>query len=433
MKMPQRRRFFIFCIGAGLALILIGIWPDPSSEAVFQHPVVEAQDGGDTSTAGQPTGNNSYCAVCHSEEAKTLQLADGTSLNLHVTPDMIAGSVHGSNNPAGALGCVDCHGENAFPHTDSPPGSKRQFTIQAAQLCADCHTEQTQAQADSVHAHGLEIGNLRAATCVDCHGAHDVQPISDHPEVAAQTCGTCHTSIFEEYQASIHGEALLVNGDTNAPTCITCHGVHGINDPTTAQFRNRSPELCADCHADEELMAQYGISTNVFDTYLNEFHGTTVALFEQQDPDSASNKAVCYDCHGVHNITPADNSKSQVAKQNLLATCQQCHPNATSNFPDSWVGHFEPSTDNHPLMYLVDLFYKILIPAVLGGFVLLISTDIFARTRHVVGRKQAPPKPPPTPPAATSEAESVANPAPDVQEKPPSAPPAATSEAEKED
>ena len=53
---------------------------------------------------------------------------------------------------------------------------------------------------------------------------------------------------------SIHGDALLTEGNPDVPTCIKCHGVHDINDPTTALARVRSPQLCADCHADEELM-----------------------------------------------------------------------------------------------------------------------------------------------------------------------------------
>ncbi|MBI5928228.1 MAG: cytochrome C [Chloroflexi bacterium] len=390
----HQRHIFTFCFGAGLALVIIALWPDSSSQPTFKHPVVEAQDGGSSNpTAKQPTGNNAYCAVCHSQEGRTVALADGTSLDLHVTPDAVADSVHGTSNSQETLGCVDCHGESAFPHVEARPESSREFTIKMSQVCTDCHVDEAQANADGVHAHGLANGNLRAAVCVDCHGAHDVQHIKDQPQLAAETCGTCHTSIFDEYKQSIHGEALLVNGDTNAPTCITCHGVHGISTPTTAQFRNRSPELCASCHADKKLMAKYDISTSVFDTYLNEFHGTTVALFEQEDPNAASNKAVCYDCHGVHNITPANNSKSQVAKQNLLATCQQCHPDASSDFPDAWVGHFEPSRTQHPLVYVVDLFYKILIPGVLSGFVFLVATDIFARTKHVGGRKKSAPPP----------------------------------------
>jgi predicted CXXCH cytochrome family protein len=387
-----KRKALAFIIGAGISLIvLVGGLPDETpvirAETVpFDHPPMVAQDGGDTKPI-QPTGDNRYCLLCHAKENYSITLTDGNALDLHVTADTLANSVHGTNNPQGALGCVDCHGANKFPHDDPLPATVRQYTLSANQICTTCHEEHITALIDSVHAEGLARGNERAATCVDCHGAHDVKPVKDHPEVAAQVCATCHISIFAEYRESIHGEALLARNDTNAPTCITCHGVHGINQPTLAQARNRSPELCAECHADKELMEKYNITTNVFDSYLNDFHGTTLALFSQRDTDVASNKAVCYDCHGVHNITPADNSKSQVAKQNLLATCQQCHPNATANFPDAWVGHFEPTAENNPLMFGVDLFYRLLIPTVLGGFAVLVASDIFARVRfRITGR-----------------------------------------------
>ena len=68
------------------------------------------------------------------------------------------------------------------------------------------------------------------------------------------------------------------------PTCIDCHGVHNIEDPRTAAFRLQSPEMCAKCHADRALMAKYGISTDVFNTYVADFHGTTVAIFEKESP-----------------------------------------------------------------------------------------------------------------------------------------------------
>jgi predicted CXXCH cytochrome family protein len=233
-----------------------------------------------------------------------------------------------------------------------------------------------------VHGAAIQNGQLDAATCVDCHGGHDIQPPNEPRERILFTCGQCHGAIFDEYRQSVHGKALLEDSNPDVPTCIDCHGVHNISNPNTVQFRNRSPQVCADCHADEGLMEKYDISTQVFETYLNDFHGSTVALFEQQDPNVATNKAVCYDCHGVHNITPADEAKSQVAKNNLLATCQQCHPNAEDDFPDAWVGHFQPTAEDNPTLFAVTWFYKILIPATLGGFALLVATDVFGRIRR---------------------------------------------------
>lgn len=136
-------------------------------------------------------------------------------------------------------------------------------------------------------------------------------------------------------------------------------------------------------------MQKYGISTEVFNTYVADFHGTTVTLFERQHPDQPTNKAVCTDCHGVHNILEVTNANAQVVKENLLHTCQRCHPDATANFPDSWVGHFAPSPTTQPLVYYINLFYKILIPAVIGSMLLFVGLGAFNRIMRRIRRKGA--------------------------------------------
>lgn len=359
----------------GAALIAFGL------ALGIQPAVVSAQQ-----PVAAPTGDNSFCTVCHTATTdKSFQLADGTNLSIAVDPAVLEASVHGSSNPEGALGCADCHGTDVFPHVGPAQGDIRSYRISASTSCTNCHTEQAENLADDVHYTAVLEGNLRAASCVDCHGGHDVQQ-PDEPRIhISQTCGECHQIVFNEYAQSVHGTALI-EGDPNVPTCVECHGVHAIQHPTTALFRNRSPELCLNCHADTELMEQYGISTYIEESYLTDFHGSTVQLFNQQDPNVASNKAVCYDCHGVHNITPADGEKSSVVRQNLLAACQECHPDATADFPASWVGHFPPTLESHPLLFLVDLFYKLLIPVVLGGFLVLVATDVFARIRKFLKR-----------------------------------------------
>ncbi len=348
---------------------------------ISQPIVIYAQD-----TIAEPTGDNSFCLTCHADSDQTKTLADGTELHVGVNIEELENSVHGSSNEQGALGCVDCHGADAFPHDDPNPETGRAYTVKLSLACTSCHVEQTENLADDVHYTAISDGNLRSASCVDCHGSHDVQPPNEPISRISETCGDCHTTTFEDYRDSVHGVALF-EGDENVPTCVTCHGVHGIKHPTTALFRNRSPELCATCHADEELMKEYDISTNVFDSYLDDFHGTTVSLFEQSDPNVPSDKAVCYDCHGVHDITKADDTKSHVVRENLLATCRECHPDASSDFPDSWVGHFEPTLQSHPLLFIVNLFYDILIPVVVGAFLVLIAIDIIGRLRRRFGRQ----------------------------------------------
>lgn len=359
-------RMSLFLIGAGVLLALL-IAVKPTS----------AQDGG----TPQPTNDDGYCLLCHAQPDQHLALPDGSTLNITIDPTGLAGSVHGEANPVGALGCTDCHTGMTYPHEQPLPADARAFTIEMARTCTNCHTDQAAGQADSVHSEALAKGNLRAATCVDCHGSHEVTPPNEPRTHIVEICGTCHTIAYSEYKNSVHGKALYAD-DPNVPTCIDCHGVHGIQHPTTALFRNRSPELCAGCHANKSLMDQYGITTNVFDSYLTDFHGTTVQLFEQEDPNVPTNKAVCFDCHGVHNIALVTAQNSRVIKENLLGTCQQCHPDATSNFPDAWIGHYPPTFDSQPLLFAVNNFYMILIPGVLIGFGVLIALDVIGRIRR---------------------------------------------------
>jgi len=135
-------------------------------------------------------------------------------------------------------------------------------------------------------------------------------------------------------------------------------------------------------------MDPYGISTNVFDTYVADFHGSTVVIFEQLAPDQETNKPVCIDCHGVHHIVPGDDPESSVFRENLLGTCQRCHPDATANFPSSWLSHYEPDLDNAPAVWGVTMFYRVIIPVVIGAMLLYILSDIWRRRRR---RKKAQP------------------------------------------
>jgi predicted CXXCH cytochrome family protein len=256
----------------------------------------------------------------------------------------------------------------------------REYRLENYPLCGRCHEPKYESTLDDVHGRALAEGNEEAAVCTDCHGAHNT-PIPNEPrERISYTCRQCHSNIFNEYATSVHGEALIEESNPDVPTCIECHGVHNLTDPKTALFRIQSPELCATCHADEQLMEKYEISTEVFETYVADFHGTTVTLFEQQSPDVETNKAVCFDCHGVHDIRKPDDPKNGI-KANLLETCQQCHPNATANFSDAWTSHYQPSFEHNVLVFLVNWFYRIIIPLTVGGLTFLVGTDVYRRVR----------------------------------------------------
>jgi predicted CXXCH cytochrome family protein len=342
-------------------------------------PQVVAQEGGDEEPAPP---SNAYCLLCHSQPDQTWTLPSGETLSLTVETEILASSVHGDANPEGPLNCVDCHIDERYPHEPSLAQSARDFTLSRYAACRTCHEDQYTRAQDSVHGAALRNGITEAAVCVDCHGAHDIQTPHEPRQRITVTCGQCHGAIFDLYRTSVHGEALLQENDPNVPTCVDCHGVHDIENPETTQFRVRSPEVCATCHNDPALMAEYGISTNVFDSYLTDFHGSTVALFEQQDPGVVTNKAVCYDCHGVHDIQQVDDEHTQLIRENLLDTCQQCHPDATANFSDAWIGHYEATADSNTLVYVVNGLNNVFIPLITGAFGLLLATDVIRRIRQ---------------------------------------------------
>jgi nitrate/TMAO reductase-like tetraheme cytochrome c subunit len=334
-------------------------------------------------TSVQPIVGNDVCLGCHGKPGSSMTLQNGEILDLYVDPDNYAASIHGKDGYA----CVQCHTDlGAYPHPLFTETSLRDTSLRLTQTCNRCHSGEYMLTMDSIHYDKLAIGIKEAAVCTDCHGSHNVQQWTDSetntllPEVRLNipvTCSRCHSAIYQKYLTSVHGAALTEEGNTDVPTCIDCHGVHNIGNPTTSEFRLNSPQICADCHTDPALMDKYGISTDVLNTYVSDFHGTTVTLFQKQSPDAETNKPVCYDCHGVHDISKVDDPKTGIEMQeNLLVRCQECHPDATSNFPSSWMSHYIPSPEHYPLVYYVNLFYKVFIPLVLGGMIALVGLDV---------------------------------------------------------
>jgi hypothetical protein len=46
-----------------------------------------------------------------------------------------------------------------------------------------------------------------------------------------------------------------------------------------------------------------------------------------------------------------------VNPDNLLKTCQECHPGAGPNWTDAWTGHHKISLERTPFLFYVDAFY----------------------------------------------------------------------------
>jgi predicted CXXCH cytochrome family protein len=365
----------VLCLAASLWLAL----PGPAFAQALTGPAV-----GVKAILPQDTGNEA-CLSCHSNPGQTAPMPNGQNLSISIDPKAYSASVHGGNG----MKCTVCHTDiSGFPHPDKTAQGLREYAIQMGPSCKGCHADKYELTKDSVHQKQLDAGNQNAPVCSDCHNPHTQGRVLDdkckvliaeHAQ-SAQTCARCHNAIYTNYKDSVHGSALVGDGNPDVPACIDCHGVHKINDPTTNTFRLDSPQLCAGCHTNKTLMDKYGISTQVLNTYVADFHGTTVTLFQKLSPGQQTNKPVCFDCHGVHDISKTDDpQKGLKIKQNIVISCQKCHPDANTNFPDSWLSHYIPTPQRSPLVFYVQLFYNILIPLVIGSMLVYVISDFVRR------------------------------------------------------
>ena len=103
--------------------------------------------------------DDQMCLMCHGDPAM-LAGVEGAE-RLLVTPDDLAGSVHG----VAGIGCTLCHQNLPFPHTAVvvPPVD-----------CAACHSTQGRQHAASLHGQAAARGDALAPSCEDCHGGHDI-------------------------------------------------------------------------------------------------------------------------------------------------------------------------------------------------------------------------------------------------------------------
>ncbi len=376
-KINLRLKLLILIGGFGLIALAFVELINPvsaSPAAKIIQNTVQAQ-------TGDP--DNSACLFCHGKPGMTRTLPSGEPLSLTIDSNHFGSSAHKS------VACVECHTNiSTFPHPDLQAQSQRQFSMEMYTICQKCHVDQYNKTLDSVHMRQVAAGNTNAAICTDCHNPHTQPVITDAnggllpnarlsiPEI----CARCHSAIYDTYKKSVHGAALTQEGNTDVPTCIDCHGVHNIGDPTTNAFRLQSPQLCAKCHTNAAIMNKYGIPTQVLNTYVADFHGTTTTLFEKITPDQVTNKPVCFDCHGVHDIKRVDDPVYGLQmKTNLLKACQRCHPDASTSFPDAWMSHYIPSPTHYALVYYVNIFYKFFIPTVIGSMGIFVTSDIVRR------------------------------------------------------
>ena len=223
--------------------------------------------------------------------------------------------------------------------------------------------------------------------------AASTAPTTFKPEASAITQEEWAARYPQQYDAwaqSVHGVAFL-EGNADAPGCTDCHQDPETGEVKTSAFHLDIPARCARCHSDATKMGQYDILSNVYETYLADYHGTTIAYYRANDPSAWHFEAVCSDCHGSHAVYAKEDARSQVTEANVAATCQQCHADAPAGFSAA-SGHY-PGIRNlatradAPLVFWIKLIYQSLIPITLGLMLGYVGLDITYRLRKQRGEK----------------------------------------------
>lgn len=321
------------------------------AEAYTAHGVLEA-------TAGTEAPN---CAGCHGSHA-IVAVSDTTS------------RVHPRHQ---AASCNACHGSPGFAE--------------------DHHLVKTRldAYAKSVHGPKVARNGVPAATCTDCHARDDeVHSIpgrapADSPihifEVA-NTCGRCHADVLDRYSLGIHGQ-LTARGETDAPTCTTCHGEHEIVATGAAGSpvspRHVAGQTCAPCHESVLLNSRYGVEAGVVASFEDSYHGMKA---QAGDTEVAN----CASCHGVHGIRPADDLLSRVHPNNLVDTCGECHEGisaAMANIPIH--GADDDSPYHTRLATIIEKVYVVAIVVIIGLMVVHWLIDL---ARHLIDHAKSEPR-----------------------------------------
>jgi formate dehydrogenase gamma subunit len=166
------------------------------------------------------------------------------------------------------------------------------------------------------------------APTLDCQGCH--APGKTLPYLAGSRF---HIAPHAGYERSFHAQAIQ-NG-TKAAACRDCHTKNGdlstilpASNPNSTINRANIAETCGRCHGDKSVMQGSGISNRPVLSYRESVHAKAIA----QGNMSA---AVCTDCHNSHDVLPASNPQSSIAKVNIAATCGKCHQTESGEFVKS--------------------------------------------------------------------------------------------------
>jgi cytochrome b subunit of formate dehydrogenase len=258
---------------------------------------------------------------------------------------------HGGRHGLPEASCQACHGtHDVRPARELERGAGMQAL---SARCVACHKDR-EFQPGDVHKDQV--------SCAVCHGAHMIQPVRDPATHGialgiAQRCAGCHDSVAALAFHDIHGVTARsqaespapIRGDT-APTCISCHGGHGMKPAHEIDREVALVQTCAACHKHEG------------ETYADTYHGRATRVGDYR-------AARCTDCHGSHQIFPSSDPRSPTSAGRLVATCATCHGNAARPSFVSYRAHVHPTdVRDNPAVFGAWLLMNVLLFTVFAVF-----------------------------------------------------------------
>ena len=253
--------------------------------------------GGGLSTPTKPFSEDIHaekgltCASCHG--------GDPTSMDMQVAMNPAKGFRGRPSRRQIPSFCGRCHSDATYMHNFNP--SVRTYHV------AQYRTSQ--------HGQLLRQGDQQVATCIDCHSVHDIKLVSDptapvYPLNIPETCSRCHSNDqymgscqlpghtqVADYEQSVHYEALTVQEDLSAPTCVTCHGSHGATPPGVRSVA----DVCGTCHANNQELFANSPHQAVFDLMgvpgCVGCHSNHAILRTNEQMLAPGPESICLGCH----------------------------------------------------------------------------------------------------------------------------------------
>ncbi len=377
-----------------LSLLKTILWMGMGIICLFSH--VQAQD--------EVRIDTQNCLLCHRYPGMGRFDEAGVKRIFYVNDLKYTNSVHGK------LKCTNCHvGLDKIPHTDP----------KKVDCTTKCHLKEPSTEREFSHF------NMAEKYEASVHGSNRPGKPKPFPE-DLPTCKYCHQNQIRGPVEGFWGASEALANET-LTRCVGCH----TKDQWAQNFylhlthrmrRIRSQEeivaLCTSCHEDRQKMSRHGLDT--IQTFKDTFHWNLVKFKVKNAPD-------CISCHvpvgyTTHDIRPKSDVESSINKLNRINTCsnqggiQACHPKATSEFARGRVHAYgtkaqlaaggrvaalkdidesllmeraqeeisEKELFHFKVLSYIRLFYKLLIPLVIGFMLLHQGLDLLThiRKRH---------------------------------------------------